>query len=230
MYIEKVSIDTSTNENVLSLEDVKSERRITNDLQDGRLNRAIESSISFFENQTGFYLRELTFNLNLKTSDQLDRESRSRESYADLYATTPLRYSLNTFTKFEVPIGKVSSGEIVGFDYVNTRNERITLEEDRIDELNASNAILISRSLPLLLSVDLSLLNRSFVELLLYENEDYFTLRGLKTDANPFIENEIKNCLLRIALKLFEYPDDNVMLNDSYVAATIGKYKVNHRI
>ncbi len=235
MLIKKISMEGGPF-SVLALTDLKQELRIDddNDIETGRLTRIIRASIAFFENKTNFYLRQLTFDLGIKNSDALGAEDRSIESFTDLYSPRDNVFYRNSNIKlFPVPIGEIISNEIFKFSYIGRDNSLIELSSTELARLNTTNAFSIRRDSPLLLAVDFSIL-RDFVEehFINTFQDTYLTIR-LKTSPSDdiFIEDEITECLLRIALKLYEYPDDDVhLLQDTFINETIFKYNLNLEI
>lgn len=224
-------ISKSSNIPFLTLDELKSEKRIESSFDDSILQRAIEASVDFFENNTSYYLREVTFELGLNYTDNVFSyyNSRGIDTFYDDYNTS---YDLTRkdHPTYNIPLGKVSNKNFTELSLLFLRdNSQLTLNEDELNAFNNSNSVLITRKNPLQLSIDFEVYLRNIIGT---RSLQQLRLRGnLRTDAITIIPYDIKQCLLRIASRLHEYPDDDInLLSDEYISNTIAKYKIDYRL
>ena len=218
---------------VVSIDKVKAELRITDSIQDDKIQNQINSAINEFENQTGFILRAGTLKINFSYQNNISHQ-RGKQNYISRFtsgASEPFRgFTGNTSPiTYKIPLGaECIAQKPKSFSFNNSDNEFVNLTQNEINNLLPDNFFFPKNKKPLIFS-----LNGNFNDLI---SQKKFAIYASNITMDISISAgknfsgsgiDIQMAIIRMVSKMFENPDVSINYwTDSFIVSVLQRYNM----
>ena len=228
--------DKNTASSLVGLDNLKEEIKKDDPSEEKRLTLLLNMALDYFQNRTGFYIQEGDFTLTLGASDippslYNPRQSRTRNTlnYYNDRSFEDQALIFRAPISAKIPTSKPSLFSFVQRGGFTSDVKTITLTKTELDSLPDDFLTMVSQR-------PFSFYLKKDEEVLREKSFEYFSTFSLKlgltsivsSSSEPFIEEEIKYALVKIAAIYYEYPDlPKKVEEDDYLRNLFFRYNSN---